>query len=741
MRIARRRRLLSAAAVTLAGTGAAVVGMPTSSSPLGARPAAAATVTPRLVWSKTIPGAAIRESSPTVATLDSGGPAMVVGSLNHNVYAFHLADGSAVAGWPVSTSNEVDSSPSVADVDGSGQPEVFVGSGSYDTPGGAYYSFTHDGHLRWRYQGSDPNQSSEAVFSTMALGDINADGAPDATAGALGLQMYSLNAISGGVNPGWPYYTDDTVFSSPALTDLDNNGQTEVVIGGDSTPGGTIDHRGGLVRALDGAGHVIWQYFTDEIVRSSPSVADLDGSGFPEIAFGTGAYWVNQPGGAIDSTYLFLLNHDGSLRWKHNLNGYTLASPALADLTGSGQLDVVEPTAGPGTTGQVWALDPNGNVLPGFPVNPGVGIIVGGVATADLTGGGAQDILVGTGAGLFAYDGHGNQLFSELPGNFGLQNTPLVTQDPNGTIGITVAGSDHTGDGVIFHYEITTGKGMGALSWPMFRHDPRRTGSFTNPPLARSYCPANGTGGYRFVASDGGVFAFCGASFYGSMGGHPLAAPIVGMASTPDDRGYWLVASDGGIFTFGDAVFRGSTGSLHLAAPIVGMARTPDGGGYWLVASDGGIFTFGDAVFRGSTGAIHLNQPIVGMAPTPDGGGYWLVARDGGIFSFGDAVFRGSTGAIHLNQPIVGMASTPDGGGYWLVASDGGIFSFGDAGFHGSAGAIRLAKPVVGMAATSTGQGYWLVASDGGIFTYGDAVFYGSTGALALAAPIVGMAR
>ena len=160
--------------------------------------------------------------------------------------------------------------------------------------------------------------------------------------------------------------------------------------------------------------------------------------------------------------------------------------------------------------------------------------------------------------------------------------------------------------------------------------------------------------------------------------------PIVGMAATPDGKGYWLVASDGGIFTFGDAAFYGSTGAMHLNQPIVGMASTSDGKGYWLVASDGGIFTFGDAAFYGSTGAMHLNEPIVGMAATPDGKGYWLVASDGGIFTFGDAAFIGSTGAIELNEPIVGMAPSPDGGGYTLVASDGGIFTFGDATFYGS---------------------------------------------------------
>ena len=37
-------------------------------------------------------------------------------------------------------------------------------------------------------------------------------------------------------------------------------------------------------------------------------------------------------------------------------------------------------------------------------------------------------------------------------------------------------------------------------------------------------------------------------------------------------KGYWLVASDGGIFSFGDASFYGSTGAMSLNKPIVGMA-------------------------------------------------------------------------------------------------------------------------------------------------------------------------
>ena len=63
------------------------------------------------------------------------------------------------------------------------------------------------------------------------------------------------------------------------------------------------------------------------------------------------------------------------------------------------------------------------------------------------------------------------------------------------------------------------------------------------------------------------------------------------------------MASDGGIFAYGDAGFFGSAGRSISTRPIVGMAATHDGGGYWLVAADGGIFAYGDAALRGSAGS------------------------------------------------------------------------------------------------------------------------------------------
>jgi hypothetical protein len=241
---------------------------------------------------------------------------------------------------------------------------------------------------------------------------------------------------------------------------------------------------------------------------------------------------------------------------------------------------------------------------------------------------------------------------------------------------------------------------------------------------------------YLFTGLTNGTAYTFSVAAIGLYGVGLTSGPSNAVTPTAPPNGYWLVASDGGIFSFGDAAFYGSTGAMVLNKPVVGMATTPDGRGYWLVASDGGIFSFGDAAFYGSTGAMALNKPIAGMAASPDGGGYWLVASDGGIFSFGDASWQGSpTGAGGVST----IAPTFDGGGYWVSDARGDVFAFGDAVAAGSMSGKPLSRPVVAMAAGPEG-GYWLVASDGGIFSFGGALFYGSTGAMVLNKPIVGMA-
>jgi len=754
------RRLLAAltSVAALALTLIAVVG-PAATGAAAATGGTPPSLTYTLTWSVGPlhdSGRPIAESSPTVATLP-GGPSVVVGDREGEVYAYHLKStsksSSPVGGqWPASLGSPVTSTPSAAALSAGASDSVFVGAGNAAQPTeGGYFGLAPNGSTSWYTAVTDPGSDAQPAFgvqASLSVGALNGPG-PDVVAGSLDEEEYALDGSSGGVLPGWPFFTSDSVFSTADLADLYGTGQTDIVEGGDQTAGfgfGQEYTQGGHVRILSSQGNLVCNHVTNQTVDSSPALGGFLAGGATGIVVGTGSFFP----GASDSNKVLALDTNCNLVWSTVLDGATTPSPALADVGGTGAMDVVEGTRSSSTSGTVWVLTgKNGSPLWHVPTEAGT--IIGSVTTADLTGLGYQDLLVPTTQGVDIVDGRSHEVVSVLNGPatkivLGFQNSPLVTDDPNGSIGITIAGygGPDGGSGYIEHYEIPGSNGALAVaggSWPEFHHDPQLTGDAGTTPGGPPPCqiPAAARGGYNLVAADGGIFSFGGAPFCGSTGGTRLNAPIVAMAQAPGTGGYWLVASDGGIFAYGGAQFYGSEGGKPLNQPIVGMAATPDGRGYWLVARDGGIFAFGDAQFWTSMGGQHLVAPIVGMAATADGLGYRLVAADGGIFAFGDAQFFGSMGGQHLVAPIVGMATDAATGGYWLVAADGGVFSY-FAPFMGSMGGQPLAAPIVGMAATRNGYGYRFVAADGGIFNYGTAGFAGSMGGQPLNQPIVGMA-
>ncbi len=696
-------------------------------------------------------GGPIALSSPIPVTL-GGQASVVVGDRTGNLFAYHLGGSApvAVSGWPATNeSGPIDSTPSIAA--SGGQTAVLVGSGNDGDPvPGGYTAFSTSGSQKWFTQVVNPPSDTApagGVQAGITVGSLQSGGL-DAVAGSLGQVSYALDATTGTPLTGWPFLNSDSTHSTAALGDLYGTGQTEIIDGGDQTAGlagGQQYVNGGHLRILSAQGNQICRADTTQVVDSSPAVGGFLPGGATGIVVGTGGFFAN----ASDSDTLKAYNNRCQLQWSSTLDGDTFSSPALSDVLGNGALQVVEGTDLDVYGGSVWVL----NAATGQKIweVSGINRVIGSVVTADLSGSGYDDVIVPTISGTLVLDGRTGAQIADLSPNLGLQNSPLITDDPNGTIGITLAGYVHSsqsafGVGEIDHYEIPGSDGaaaVGGAAWPMFHHDPQLTGNAggTTPAGSIPACsvPSAAYSGYRLAAADGGIFTFGTLPFCGSTGGTHLNAPVVGMAMAPGSGGYWLVAADGGVFSFGSAGFFGSTGGIHLNAPIVGMAATPDGQGYWLVASDGGVFSFGDAAFLGSMGGRHLNSPVVGMSSSTDGNGYFLVAADGGIFAFGDAVFAGSEGGTRLNQPVVGTTNDPNTGGYWEVAADGGVFSFGGAPFYGSTGNIHLNAPIVGLAGTSNGSGYRFAASDGGVFSY-SAPFLGSMGAVRLAQPVVAMA-
>ena len=243
--------------------------------------------------------------------------------------------------------------------------------------------------------------------------------------------------------------------------------------------------------------------------------------------------------------------------------------------------------------------------------------------------------------------------------------------------------------------------------------------------------------GYWLVGSDGGIFNFGSAQFYGSTGNLVLQRPVVGMVPTADRGGYWLDASDGGVFA---SVTQASTDRCldSTSTRPVRVDRTPSmppSSGWCRASMTGGtswsgptaeVFAFGDAEFAGSCPSLgSCTGTAVAVMPDATGDGYWLFTSSGGVYTFGRATFFGAPGPV--SSPVTSAVRTPDGKGYWILLADGTVDRYGDAEqLDSPSGTLGGSNPATAIFATADGDGYWVASANGSVYSYGDAPFDGS---------------
>lgn len=226
-------------------------------------------------------------SSPSVADVDGDGQVeVVVGSNDNLVYTIDGASGTEK--WRFRTSNHIESSPALGDIDDDGELEIVFGFGSVAEPGekGVYALRGLDGSEKWFFRLDE----DERIISSAALGDVDNDGETEVTVGTNTGTLYVFRGKGDGQGNAQVKYTHQAgnkIESSPSLGDIDGDGKLEIVVG-------SHDFTLYVLEAIPGRQtlDVEWTFSTagtslQPIIFSSPALADIDNDGELELVIGS----------------------------------------------------------------------------------------------------------------------------------------------------------------------------------------------------------------------------------------------------------------------------------------------------------------------------------------------------------------------------------------------------------------------------------------------------------------------
>lgn len=167
----------------------------------------------------------------------------------------------------------------------------------------------------WQYETDWP------ISSSPALGDIDNDGNLEVVIGAYDGNLYALNAEDGSFL--WSYETNGSIRSSPVLGDIDGDDSLEAVFMSDVC----------TVYAVNGEdGSFLWSYITpgNRVISPSAALGDIDGDGLLEVVIGGGDY------------RLYALNgEDGSVLWSYQTCALIFANAAFGDIDNDENIEVV----------------------------------------------------------------------------------------------------------------------------------------------------------------------------------------------------------------------------------------------------------------------------------------------------------------------------------------------------------------------------------------------------------------
>ena len=227
--------------------------------------------------------------SPAIGDLNNDGyKELIMGFTDGTVYAWHY-DGSLVDGWPVTMPPlEISdfiftSPPAVADFNQDGNIEIVI----YSQFANRVYMLDSQGTLLEGWPVELDQYIAYAYYgfqSSPSIGDVDNNGDLEIFLGHGDGKVYGFNH-DGTILEGWPKIVItnpggySAIPSSPALADVDNDGDLEIFIGAwDGTLQG-FHHDGTLVEGFPKS--------TIKYIQSSPAVGDLEGDGKTDIIVGS----------------------------------------------------------------------------------------------------------------------------------------------------------------------------------------------------------------------------------------------------------------------------------------------------------------------------------------------------------------------------------------------------------------------------------------------------------------------
>ena len=267
------------------------------------------------------------DGTPTIADLNGDGnnDLVVIDPYYKKMHAYQL-DGSELAGFPKNlpfVKREYPGAPSIVDLDNNGTLEIAYGIGN------TFYVFDNEGNVLsgWPFVAPTYNGYAINFHSSAATGDIDGDGILEVLAiahnnGSCSSAVTPIYAWKkdGTLVPNWPMNAGNlcnsySPLNSPSVTDIDNDGKDEAVIGLFTL---SIFDQEGKKLIGNGIGADI-----------APAISDVDGDGKFEFS-------------GVRYNRIQIGNDDGSIYWQRIFSTKTrFISPAVfADLDNNGKVEL-----------------------------------------------------------------------------------------------------------------------------------------------------------------------------------------------------------------------------------------------------------------------------------------------------------------------------------------------------------------------------------------------------------------